>query len=367
MGFLEEVYSGEGPYATVYLENRPAGEDAAEQWELRWQGLRQQLLAEGTDQPTLAALDEALTPSRPGNAVRHGRVLVAASGQIRLDRPLPDDPVTPVTDQATWAPLPHLIPLLAAEGRRVPHILVIADRIGADVHLAAEGTERVSIIDGMDNQLRKVQAGGWSHRRFQQRAENHWEQNATLVADEVARLAVRHRVKLVVLAGDVRARTAIASHLPANVASLVVETDHGSRAAGAAQDPLRAEIRRLLTETARREHSELIARFQEAIASTGRAVEGLEATVETLRLGQVATLLLPSQGTRHHLWVGPKPTEIAVTRGELERMGVEEYAYDRADAALLRACVGTGAGIELLSEDDPPMTDGVGVLLRYQL
>jgi hypothetical protein len=41
---------------------------------------------------------------------------------------------------------------------------------------------------GDDPMLRKSNPGGWSQRRYQQRAENLWEENAKAVADQVAGL-----------------------------------------------------------------------------------------------------------------------------------------------------------------------------------
>ena len=50
---------------------------------------------------------------------------------------------------------------------------------------------------------------------------------------------------------------------------------------------------------------------------------------------------------------------------ELAAMGVREPQEVRADEALLRALVGTGAGLVLVGPDDADLEDGIGVVLRY--
>lgn len=394
--FLSSVYESGGPYASVCLEPRPVGgPETATEVELRWEGLCRRLAAAGADDATLTALAGRIVPDRPGGSAGHGRMLIGCGGRVVLDRELtsdgPDngggaDPVTVATarqeppaeteirqllrDSARWAPLPHVLPLLLATGRPLSHVVVVADRIGADIHLttAAAGTTaaQLSTVDGADQPLHKVQAGGWSHRRFQQRAENRWERNAALVADAVSRLAVRHRAELVLLAGDVRARAAISERLPSAVRPLVVETEHGGRAPGAADGPLRAETRRILSAHARAVHSSTVDRFAVERDHRGRAVEGLGPVVSALRGGQVEALLLrPVAHPTHRLWTGDNPVDIAVTRTELERDGVEEYVRDRADSVLLRACAATAAAVELLRPTDPAITDGVGAILRF--
>jgi peptide subunit release factor 1 (eRF1) len=374
LGFLADAYRSEGPYATVYLQRRHVGEDAAHQVELRWQSLAQRLTHEGADSATVKALGEALLPRRPG-AVSAGQALVAAQGRVLLDRPLRQE--TPATvpgltdDEAGWAPLPHLLPLLGYEQQPAPHLVVVADRVGADIHVLADGEDQVTMVDGDTEQIQKVQAGGWSHRRFQQRAENQWEHNASLVATTTGKLATRHRVKLVMLAGDVRARAAIYERLPVSVRAMAVETEYGGRAAGAAEGPLWQEASRRAAELSLREHSTAVERFVADRGESERTAEGLEQVIAALRTGAVDTLLLDPgvhldpATAQPHVWVGAGSTQLSLTKTELERLGVEEYAADRPDAALIRAAVATGARLELCRDTDPHLADGVAAVLRY--
>ncbi|MQA26510.1 MAG: hypothetical protein GEU94_13810 [Micromonosporaceae bacterium] len=379
LGFLTEMYATEGPYATVYLQPREVGEDAASQLGLRWQPLAQRLRAEGADTATVAALEAAVVgdprvpQGRPGAIGAQGRALAAGSGRLLLNRPLRRGPTQAGAaglsqDEARWAPLPHLGPLLAYEQRLAPHLLVVADRLGADVHVVTNGLDHVTVVRGEEHPLHKVRSGGWSHRRVHRRVENAWDHNAALVAESITKLLVRHRARLVLLAGDVRARAAISDRLPATVRRMVVETEHGGRAPGAAEGPLREEVARIAADWARRDHGRLMEKFATEREHSERAAEGLEQVIEAARLGQIDTLLLaPGARRERRVWVGPAGHQLALSKIELERFGAEEYAADRADAALIRACVLHGAKIELLDRDDLAVRDGVAALLRYSL
>src|SRR5438874_13742305 len=125
---VARIYEHDGPFATAYLDATRATESGAEEVRLRWQALRAELAAAGAAEPTLAALDEAVAADRtPGE---HGRVLVGAGGDTVLSAALPR---APIRSQARWAPLPHLMPYLAQLGPRIAHVVVVADRAGADV------------------------------------------------------------------------------------------------------------------------------------------------------------------------------------------------------------------------------------------
>ncbi len=115
------------------------------------------------------------------------------------------------------------------------------------------------------------------------------------------------------------------------------------------------------------------------------ATEGLEATVAALQQAQVETLLLVDHPEADgEAWIGPGPTLLALSEQELRDLGVDNPERDRADAALVRALVGTDAAIAVLTDvanrdpldsadDDagphvePPihLEDGVGAVLRY--
>ncbi|HEY5554668.1 MAG TPA: hypothetical protein VIK43_07050, partial [Cellulomonas sp.] len=66
------------------------------------------------------------------------------------------------------------------------------------------------------------------------------------------------------------------------------------------------------------------------------------------------------------LWVGPEPLQVALTRADLEAIGVESGARTlRADIALVRAALGQDAGLTFAEDGAVDLVDGVGALLRW--
>ncbi|MGH3714526.1 MAG: hypothetical protein ACRDT4_13850, partial [Micromonosporaceae bacterium] len=124
-------------------------------------------------------------------------------------------------------------------------------------------------------------------------------------------------------------------------------------------------LEELVAEAAAREHATVVDRFLAHRGDGSRTTEGLAKVLEAVRAGSVDTLLLSPSPPDQRVWVGPAPDQLALTRVELETLGLEEYAADRADAALIRGCVGSGAEIEPLYAEDPTVADGTAALLRY--
>ena len=124
-----------------------------------------------TPDATLDAMEAAVGghPEVPG---AHGQLLVGAGGRLRYDVALGE---VPRRETASWAPLPDLMPLVAQLGARVPYVLALVDRVGADVVVVGpDGAERErETVEGGTYPIRKVGVGGWAHLRYQHRAEDH--------------------------------------------------------------------------------------------------------------------------------------------------------------------------------------------------
>jgi hypothetical protein len=111
---------------------------------------------------------------------------------------------------------------------------------------------------------------------------------------------------------------------------------------------------------------ELVDIFIGRRALDGPMTEGLAATVAALQRGQVAALLLNRPpGSSLRLWAGSQPTQLALTEAELMSFGVRAPREERADEALVRALVGTGAELVAVPESELRLYEGVGALLRY--
>ena len=366
---LSTLLGTPGPYATAYLDASRAEELGPRKVELRWRALRESLAEQGVDGATLDAM-EAAVGGHADVAGAHGQLLVGAAGELRYYVALPEPPRR---ETARWSALPDLMPLVAQLGGRVPHVLALVDRTGADVTVHGPGgTEEERTVEGVTHQIRKVGVGGWSHLRYQHRAEDLWEANARQVADVIESAVRRTAARVVVLAGDVRAREALRKVLAEPAADLVVELQTGGRADGIDEQKLAAEVDAVVARVAADADQAVLDRFTEASgrASAGvgdvLAVAGITDTVEALRKAQVETLLIvddPSSDAR--AWVGPQPVHLGLTAGELTEMGVTDPVRDRLDAALVRAAAGTDASVVTLASGQLDLRDGLGATLRY--
>jgi release factor family 2 len=358
-----------GPYATAYLDATLAKELGPQEVGARWRALRASLAEQGADDATLDAMQAAVGTHTeiPGP---HGQVLVASGGTLRMDTVLP---APPRRQTARWAPLPHLMPMIAQLAPLVPYVSAVVDRTGGDVVVRGPHGAQESTVQGEEYQVHKTGVGGWAELRYQHRVENTWEANARLVAESVESGVRRTGAQLVVVAGDVKARTALVDALGERARSLVVQLD-GSRADGSDSDKLAAEVEEAVARAAADRDQEALDRFAEARgrAESGvgdvLAATGLADTVATLRQAEVDTLLIVDDPSADGLaWIGPDPVHLALTAEELTELGVLEPVQDRLDAALIRAAAGTDAAVVTLAGGQLELPGGLGATLRYPM
>ena len=354
-----DLFTAAPPVISVYVATQGARADAAEQVALRWKNLRRQLAEAGAPESTVAAVDPLLE-----RAHAEGETLVAmANGDGLLYAA--NLPELPEHDLARVGPLPHVVPLLAAMQCMLPHIVVATDRIGAELVavLPAEADQRAE-VSGSDLHVTRSGPGGWSQRRFQQRAENRWEANAREVADELTRLVDSTGPRLVVISGDVRAVAFLREHLPARVSALVSEVQGDYSGI----DEALARSAQLVAGLAEQETAALLADYARERGQGDLSSVGPAATLDALVLGQVETVLIdPSRTVDQTAWFGPGLAQVAGTRESLEQAGVEP-AEAPLDDVLIRAAAGTVATVRIVPPGAPELAPtGVGGLLRYRL
>jgi hypothetical protein len=196
---LAKLYAIDGPFVTIYLATPSDTEDAAAQLETRWKNVVRDLSAEGVDQQTI----DALTAARGEHGRGGTRVLVAAHGKVQLAISLPQPPAQ---ELLLTGQLPRLVPLLDAMTLQVPHVVVLADRTGADVLAYVAGPDPVEADSVTTNRFpdHKVHAGGWSSRRYDHDVEETWELSARDLASLVERVAGDIDARLVIASGDER-------------------------------------------------------------------------------------------------------------------------------------------------------------------
>ncbi len=289
---LRDLCAASDRFFTVALPAPSDQTDSEHRFEVEWANARREL-APRWDDVDLEAVDELLA----GLSHREGAALIVIRG--RGGPSAAEFLAEPVHHRMVHeGAVPRLAPLIEARARVIPHVVVEADRAGADL-TAFDGTAvmATATVDGETKHIHRGHPGGWSQPRFQQRAENTWEHNAGDVADAVAVMARQIDARLIAVSGDVRAQTFVLEALPADVSDIAVKIDAGS-SAGIAD-----EVVRLLSDQVASHVVELADRFRTAHAN-GQATSDADATLDALAEGRVDTLLVHDDGAPEPV-VGP--------------------------------------------------------------
>jgi len=198
---------GGDAWFTVAVPAPSRVEDAAHRFRVNWTNARRQL-----EQRWSGDLDEidarvAELPHDGGEAL----VIVHRADGPTLYEFLGEPVHETVTAESV---APRLTTIIESRQRTIPHVVVETDRTGADI-TAFEGGRVLAVdqVDGDTEHIHRGHFGGWSHRRFQQRAENTWERNADDVADAATTLAGRIAADVVFVAGETRARHLVVESL----------------------------------------------------------------------------------------------------------------------------------------------------------
>jgi hypothetical protein len=360
---LAEVIGRDGPFLTIHLTTRSDIENAAERVEQRWRTLRGDLGDRGVPEEALAHLDPAIEEAHLRS---DGLVAVATvDGIAHVEHgPVPPGPL----DEGWWEPAPRLRKVIEWRQEAPPYVVVLADRRGADLYAFLHGPEEHADVEReVDTDLfplRKVGPGGWSQRRFQDRAENNWEENAENVTEAAAHLARRVHARLIVLAGDVRTVAMIKDDFPKELAGRI-ESVSGERPWEGSGGTIPDEVGDLVRSLTERETNALLERFREERGQGDLASEGVGRTVAALSSGQVAVLLFQDDPTDDRtLWIGRDPARLATSEQRLSEFRVAAIGTVPAGEAMIRAALATSAGIRIVHAG-AGLADGVGALLRW--
>jgi hypothetical protein len=356
---LRALSEQDGPWMTVYLRLAQPSEHDEQIAEIEWKNVAARLLQLGAAEETVAMLAEAVEHHER----RAGALCLVASGsELALSIQTGQILERSVGDVG---PVPRLVPLLAWAQSFVPHVIVITDRIGADI--TAVRFDRVADVDTVEGDAEHVHRGhpgGWSQRRFQQRAENQWESNAREIADEVARIADETGARLVAVAGDVRASQFMIEHLPQRVASVTREIE-GARD-GVSDTSIAEEVVRLEATVSAEETVAILQRHGDGIGS-GLSVSGAEETLEALSERRVDTLLVGDDSEnldqpRSTAWFSAADPALVAPTGVADRLGTDAVEGPLGDVAI-RAALRGGATVRVVPKH--ALDRSIGAILRF--
>ncbi|MGZ4155176.1 MAG: baeRF2 domain-containing protein [Actinomycetota bacterium] len=366
---LADLVAAPGPFLTLLLVTEQDIENAAQRSEVRWKTVRSDLDDRRIPKEVLSAIDP-LVPD--AHLAGDGLFVVADAGGVRH---VEHGPLPGPVDRAWWEPVPRLGTVVRWRQASVPFVVALADRTGATLYGFRRGPDDTPDlerdVEGDDYPIRKVHPGGWSQRRYQDRAENTWEENAEDVAQAIARMTSRIGARLVLLGGDVRATTLIQESWPAGF-ELPVEIVPGERPWEGSGPTVPDEAQEIVDRFVEGETAAIVGRFREEKGQQDLAAEGAPATIAALAASQVAVLLLhdvpepndDEDADEPTAWVGPNPMQIATTRDDLEGLGIDPAIEVPRSDALIRAAIATSAAIRLVPVETG-LRDGVGALLRW--
>src|SRR3712207_4959710 len=269
VSFLAPIFEAPGPFATVTADVTHVTENADTELDLRVRAIAERLTDQGAPEAVVEAVRSRLLEGNDGGeaGTNRGRaVVVASDGTVVFDSQLGD---VPRQELAEWSATPHLLPLLRALPGRIPHVVVLADRTGADLTLARlpGHAEEEETVKGDTFQIRKFQGGGWAHHRYQHNAENKWVHNADDVAEHIASVVRRVHPRFVLLAGDMRARQILTDRASGLWSDLIVSIDEGGRAAGADREPVERKAAELVAEHEARDEADAVEKIEIGRAS----------------------------------------------------------------------------------------------------
>lgn len=290
---LTDAVRQRGGWSTLHLDLSGDRENPEGLAESRRRSALDRLRSRGADEPTLRALDEAL--ARPsGLPSPFSRYLLARDGAVVVDEAIPG--AAGGRETLRTGELPDLAPLIRAGVDEFAYLVVQVSRDGGDIAVHRTGAffpERETTLTGRTDTLHKAASGGWSQLNHHEHVEELWKQTQAELSAEVDRLVQEARPRLVVVAGDVRARGLLLDALGERSRSLAVELKKDTRSDGADPSALQSFVAEQVAAVEQRDRHDAVDLLRTRLGrERPAATRGLAATVEALRQAQADTVFV---------------------------------------------------------------------------
>lgn len=284
----------DAPYLTVGLDWRPQGESPGvrptrRQFDDIAAEVRGRFGPRGTAYDSVSAdldriatyLDDELDPAA------HGVVIVACSHR-GVFAPVPLD--VPVATGWTTGPTPSLRQLARVAEDYPSYAVIVADQREAVLWMLERRTWQLSVEVSGTDYPRKQKQGGWSQRRYQDRADERIEAFARAVAEETRQVFDERRFAYLVIAADEVMATNLLEALHESVKDKVIGTI--SLAITASENEILAATAPLIEQAERQRELEAVQLVRDGVGADGKGVAGPEDTLTALQTGQVMTLVV---------------------------------------------------------------------------
>src|ERR1700730_849708 len=377
---LRPLLTTRGPFASVYFEGSHDTQDAAAHRDVRWRGLREQLVEQGAARSVTADIERAVMDLRPPIG-RGGRGLIAGADGVVVNKHLLRSPAATVVRVSE---LPYIVPIVEHGFKYPNYFLVTVDHSGADITVHTNSTLGDETVDSGGYPVHKAsgaETAGYGYPQL--RTDEAACKNLRAVADRVSELVDDTTADAVFVAGGGRPRSDLLAALPERIAERAVSLQVGARHSGHGFDEVQQDIHAQFLKQRLDVIGDVARRFEAEVGRrSGLAVEGLGAVCSALGQGAVETLIIGDIGgatvvadedlriiAPNAIVLAEKgaaafgipygPTAIVVAE-----QGAAAAKTVRADEALPLFAVSIGASPGRTDEGSAP-ADGVGAVLRY--
>ncbi|MCU1473237.1 Vms1/Ankzf1 family peptidyl-tRNA hydrolase [Amnibacterium sp.] len=350
---LTEAVRRQGRWTTVYLDLSNDRENPEGLQESRRRSVRDRLRELGASEAAVTAVDERLTVPT-GLPAPFCRYVLACDDEVQLEEAIPGTPAS--GEVAEVGPVPLIAPLIRSGVEDFAYLVVQVSRDGGDIAVHRTGAffpELSSTMQGRTDTLHKVKGGGWAHLNQQEHVEEIWKQTQMELSAEIDRLVLEHRPRLIVVAGDIKARVLLLDALADRSRSIAVELPKDTRSGGADPSALVEFTERQIQALLERDRHDVIDLLHTRLGQEQRsaASAGLRPVVEALRQAQADTLLLDidALGDAELLALDDQPW---IAADEADVAGARVIASVPAAEALIRSALLTDATVLLARSAD---------------
>lgn len=360
-----ELYRQPSPWCTAYVNAGTGTVDTLEAADVSPGNVRSQLEAQGAAGSDLDVMEQAIQPAA-GVPAPVARFVLVHQGKTEINEVLPGDLVLP--ERVSVDPIPDLLPLVKHRPEDLPYVVAEVSREHGEIrlyHAGAGAPDSTREVEGESEHVSKFQGGGWAHLRFQHHTEDVWRRNADEVAGEIDRVVSSSGARLIVLAGDIRARGLVQEQLSQASQAIVSVVDSHTHTAGADSGLLEDQVNQRVAELWATGQQDVMDRLamQEGQANPESAI-GIGAVVHALQQAQVDVLILndAALAERNLLALDAEPW---IALAEEESLAANVLGKVPAPAALLRAAALTDARVLLVPGPVLPEGAGAAALLRW--
>lgn len=358
-----------GTWTWAYVDASGNREDPRRIAALQRRSVSDGLKEQGGSARAIEVIEEELV-EQPGVPAPVARYVLVRDDELVLSEVLPGH-LRGQESIGTGA-VPDLLPLLAHRPFDLPFLVAVVGREGGGFrgyrlgHAPSGDPEDEQRIQGRTDTLHKTKSGdGWKQSHWQQHTEEIWKQTQGEVAAAIEETVRETSPRLIVIAGDIRARELLRGELSAATRALVTEVPVDPRADDASEKALVQHVNLALARVlaSRRHDVQDLIRTHEG-RGDNESVSGIGAVVSALQQAQAAVVALDAGAlgdrTLYALdaapWVATAPEQSA---------GAGVLGQVPAVCALVRAIVLTDAELVLVNAASLPSGAAATALLRW--